>query len=72
MRNGNGRKKRREPWLAPCEVADFLGVHVKTVYRYIRKDELPHRRLPGGHIRVDPEVLDDFGDGEHSGASGSI
>lgn len=55
------RAGQRKSWLSPCEVADFLGVHVSTVYRYIREGALPHRRLPGGHLRIPPEDLEDLG-----------
>ncbi|MEO1063426.1 MAG: B12-binding domain-containing protein [Actinomycetota bacterium] len=43
------------------EVAERLGVHYNTVYRYVRRGRLEARRV-GGEWRVDPEALERFGD----------
>jgi excisionase family DNA binding protein len=32
-----------KPWVTAQEYADYIGVHVKTVYRAIRTKTLPHR-----------------------------
>lgn len=37
--------------LTSHEVAAALGVHVKTVLRYVRRAGLPACRLPGGDLR---------------------
>ena len=44
-------------FLTAREVASRLGVHVKTVLRYVRRAGLPACRLPGGDLRFAwPEV----------------
>jgi excisionase family DNA binding protein len=46
-----------ERFLTSHEVADRLGLHVKTVLRYVRCAGLPACRLPGGDLRYAwPEV----------------
>lgn len=40
-----------ERFLTSFEVAGRLGVHVKTVLRYVRTAGLPACRLPGGDLR---------------------
>jgi len=46
-----------ERYLTSHEVADRLGLHVKTVLRYVRTAGLPVCRLPGGDLRYAwPEV----------------
>ena len=57
--------------LAPCvpdrfltarDVADRLGLHVKTALRYVRVAGLPACRLPGGDLRFAwPEVSEWLG-----------
>ena len=46
--------------LTARQVADLLGVHVKTVLAWIQRGELPAIRLPGGAIRVRETELDDW------------
>lgn len=43
---------RPNNWLTVAEVAKRLGVHEKTVRRYICKCGLPVHRLPGGDLRL--------------------
>jgi excisionase family DNA binding protein len=47
---------RKTP-MTPAEVAAWLGVDVYTVRKWIRRGDLKGRKLPGGHIRVDPSDL---------------
>lgn len=54
-----GRPRRDRP-LTTGEVAERLGVHERTVRRYISLGLLRHMRLPGGHYRVPEEALADF------------
>ncbi len=42
-----------ERWLRTPEVAHRLGIHAKTVLRYVRRAGLPACRLPGGDLRFD-------------------
>jgi len=39
-------------WLTPKEYAQLLRVHVKTVLRWIRKNEIPGVRIIGGTVRI--------------------
>ena len=46
------------PWLRAGEVAARLHVSPKTVARWAKQGQLPHRRTLGGHRRYDPEQID--------------
>ena len=50
-----GRRRREEP-LTLAEVAEQLGVHYMTVYRYVRTARLPAHR-DGGRWRVESSAL---------------
>lgn len=50
----------RRRWLSACEVADYWGVHVETVYRAIRRGDLEARKFPTGRILVDETVAAEF------------
>ena len=39
------------------EVATLLGVHPKTVRRWLKADQLPWVRLPGGERRVPSDAV---------------
>lgn len=55
-------------FLTAGEVASRLGVHVKTVLRYVRTAELPACRLPGGDLRFAwPEVSEWLGKRREAG-----
>lgn len=44
--------------LSTRKAATVLGVHERTVRRYIALGLLPYQRLPGGHYRIaEPEIL---------------
>lgn len=57
------QRKRREPrghladWLSVSQVADRLGLCMKTVYMMIRRKELPAVWVGPRHLRVRPEDL---------------
>jgi putative molybdopterin biosynthesis protein len=38
--------------MTPQEVADYLRVHVLTIYRYIKAGEIPAAKI-GGRYRID-------------------
>ncbi len=40
-----------------AEAAALFGVHEKTVRRWIRADDLPAWRLPGGQYRIPAESI---------------
>lgn len=40
------------PNISPARLADYWGVHVRTIYRDIHKGALRAFKLPGGQIRI--------------------
>jgi len=57
--DSRGQPELPDRYLTAQEVAVRLGLHVKTVLRYVRRAELPACRLPGGDLRFDPaEVME--------------
>lgn len=44
-------------WLTVAEVAEELGVSMRTVHRWISSGDMPAVRLPGGHLRIAESVL---------------
>jgi excisionase family DNA binding protein len=67
--------KERTPyptrWLSTREAAAVLGVHERTLRRYMSSGLLGCRRLPGGHYRIPEEAIHDFwgaGDAPDRGA----
>jgi excisionase family DNA binding protein len=58
--------------LTARQVADHLGVHVKTVLAWVGRGELPAIRLPGGAIRVRETDLDDWLDERATPRRGSV
>jgi excisionase family DNA binding protein len=50
------------PVLTTAEAAIELGVHERTVRRYLASGLLASRRLPGGHYRIPADALADFWD----------
>lgn len=46
--------------LTTRQAAAALGVHERTLRRYLSSGLLEHRRLPGGHYRVPASALTDF------------
>ena len=47
------------PLMSPKEAAKYLGLHLVTVYRLIKKGELPCFRV-GGQWRFKKNVLDEW------------
>lgn len=48
-------------WLTSTDVAEEMGVHVKTVHRWIKKGDLPAMWLGGRTgYRITQEALDSF------------
>jgi excisionase family DNA binding protein len=46
--------------LTTAQAAAALGVHERTLRRYLSMGLLAHRRLPGGHYRIPEEALTEF------------
>lgn len=47
-------------WLSTREAAAALGVHERTLRRYMSSGLLGCRRLPGGHYRIPEEAIHEF------------
>lgn len=43
--------------LTPKEAAEYLSVHVRTIYRLVKKGEIPGRKV-GGSWRFKKDALD--------------
>ncbi len=54
--------------LTPREVATYLDVHVRTIYRLAKKGEIPCRKV-GGSWRFKKEVLDEWLSGRENPSS---
>ena len=46
--------------LSTRDAAARLGVHERTLRRYITCGQIVSRRLPGGHYRIAPKEIDAF------------
>lgn len=46
--------------LTTAQAASELGVHERTVRRYVSLGLLAYRRLPGGHYRISEKAVEDF------------
>lgn len=55
-----GADARRGEPLTTSQAAAVLGVHERTVRRYLSSGLLACRRLPGGHYRIPAEALAEF------------
>jgi excisionase family DNA binding protein len=58
MRNLQSVIPRREI-LTPREAADYLSVHVRTIYRLVKHGEIPGRKV-GGSWRFKKDALDEW------------
>jgi excisionase family DNA binding protein len=45
--------------LTPREAAEYLSIHVRTIYRLAKKMEIPGRKV-GGSWRFKKEALDEW------------
>lgn len=46
-------------WITPKSCADYLSIHLKTVYAQIARGEIPAAKV-GGSIRIDKKRLDEL------------
>lgn len=51
--------------LTPREAAEYLSIHVRTIYRLAKKGEIPCRKV-GGSWRFKKEALDAWLSGEET------
>lgn len=58
IRNPNSEFQVREI-LTPREAADYLSVHVRTIYRLVKKGDIPGRKI-GGSWRFQKHALDEW------------
>jgi excisionase family DNA binding protein len=59
MAGATGARSHSSP-LSTGEAAAALGVHERTLRRYISLGRIRRHRLPGGHYRISPEAIEDF------------
>jgi excisionase family DNA binding protein len=45
--------------LTPREAADYLSIHVRTIYRLVKNGEIPGRKV-GGSWRFRKDALDEW------------
>jgi len=50
--------------LTPREAAEYLSVHVRTIYRLVKQGEIPGRKI-GGSWRFKRETLDEWVSGKN-------
>jgi excisionase family DNA binding protein len=58
MRNLNSESRVKEI-MTPREAAEYLSVHVRTIYRLAKNGEIPCRKV-GGSWRFKKDALDDW------------
>jgi excisionase family DNA binding protein len=51
---------KMEPTLSPEEAAQYLKVHVQTIYELCRSGEIPSAKIGSKTVRIKPEDLDAF------------
>ena len=44
-------------WLTAKEASEYLGLHLKTIYRLTTQRKIPFTKVPGIGIRVDIKEL---------------
>ena len=54
----------RRKWVDPLTAAELADVHRETIYRAIRRGQLPAYRVGGGRLRIAVDELKRFADGE--------
>jgi excisionase family DNA binding protein len=58
VRNPKSQILRKEI-MTPREAAEYLSVHVRTIYRLAKKGEIPGRKV-GGSWRFKKDALDEW------------
>jgi len=53
---------RRKEVYSPSDISGICGVAFDEVCQWIKKGELPHLKIPGGHFRVRHDALNGFMD----------
>jgi excisionase family DNA binding protein len=52
------QKEKSKRWLKAVEAAEFLGVHIHTIYNNVARGLLPFTHRPGIGLRIDREALE--------------
>jgi len=52
-------KMRMKEVMTPHEAAEYLSVHVRTIYRLVKNGEIPGRKI-GGSWRFKKDALDQW------------
>ena len=52
-------RKERTQIMTPKEAAKYLGFHLVTIYRLLKKGEVPATKI-GGQWRFKKDILDDW------------
>ncbi len=47
-------------WLKASEAGEYLGLHVKSIYRACHHRKIPFSKIPGIGMRIDKHKLDDL------------
>jgi len=56
-RAGQGKRPERTQIMTPKEAAKYLGFHLVTIYRLLKKQEIPATKI-GGQWRFKKDILD--------------
>jgi excisionase family DNA binding protein len=59
QKKSQDKSKSRTQIMTPKEAAKYLGLHLITIYRLIKKGELPGFKV-GGQWRFKKDLLDDW------------
>lgn len=56
---GKFPRRERSQIMTPKEAAKYLGLHLVTIYRLLKKSEIPAVKI-GGQWRFKKDILDDW------------
>ena len=56
---GQFPRRERTQIMTPKEAAKYLGFHLVTIYRLLKKQEIPATKI-GGQWRFKKDILDDW------------
>lgn len=45
-------------WLKASEAGEYLGLHIKSIYRACKQKKIPSSKIPGIGLRIDKLSLD--------------
>ena len=65
QRNAKDGSKEMKEIMTPREAAEYLSVHVRTIYRLAKNGEIPGRKI-GGSWRFKKNALDEWLSGKEN------